>query len=231
LATFGSVGTCDDDTYGLLPPLPDHLFNDSFAWLMPRALGPDAKYMAATPMSTAGHDRLDRKLGRDGLVLPKSFVTFTSSDVLLHSIPDTGRCWNMSLRPVPSPVEHHAYLLQFLSDSQGCGYWYLYLGSDGTSCVVLSLADDDSDGLGDVSPTGFLHDTVWVAPDFEHFVYRFWIESVAFYQLKLSNTPWDELLPAVRDYLGHYARSGGAPLDVWPAPFPATTSPGQLALW
>jgi hypothetical protein len=89
--------------------------------------------------------------------------------------------------------------VQFLFDNQGSGYWYLYLASDGTSYVVASYGgDDDFYGVQCFSPAGFLHDSFWAAPSFEHFLYRHWIEMVAYYQLELLRTLREDLLPEAR---------------------------------
>lgn len=231
LGSYRSAGILDDDTYGSLPPLPDHLFDGGFAWLTPQAVGPNARYMAANPIPAVRHNRPDHALVWDGLALPRSFVTFMANEVLPRSIPDTCNRWEMSMKPVRSPVERHAYLYRFLEDVQGCGYWYLHLGSDGTSSVLASAALVEPGGPDeDISSADFLHETIWVAPEFEQFVYRYWIESVARYQV-VEKTPWDNLLPEVREYLGHYLKSDVAPLDVWPSPFPDEAAPGPAGLW
>ena len=115
MASYRFIGTYDDDTYGSLSPLPDHLFDGSFAWLTPQS---------ARHSDIDGRSRpFDRRLIWDGLVLPNAFFTFMGSDVLARSIPETCNSWNMSMRPVPRPVERHAHRVQFLAAVQGFGYW------------------------------------------------------------------------------------------------------------
>ncbi|WP_435208536.1 hypothetical protein [Micromonospora sp. bgisy143] len=240
LGSHRQVAELDDDTYGSLPLLPAHIFDGRFGWLTPQAAGADAQYMEANPVPTAGLARIDRRLARDGLALPSSFVTFMGSETLQRAVPHVATCWEMSPTPVPSPVEKHAYLVRFMHDVQSCAYWYLYLGSDGSSPVVASInlyEPTESEEDEDMSTADFLDQTVWLAPDFEHFVYRYWIESVACCQADQSGVRWDDLRPEVREYLDHYRHTVRAQLDVWPSAFPAAAlrnadaMPGQAALW
>jgi len=45
---------------------------------------------------------------------------------------------------------------------------------------------------------------VTVAPGFEAFLYRFWVENLAWFELNEWGRPPAELDPAVRAYLSHY---------------------------
>jgi hypothetical protein len=78
---------------------------------------------------------------------------------------------------------------------------------------------------------------MWVAPDFEHFVYRYWIENVTYHEVVNQRREWADLSPAVRGYLSHYRMPVPPPLEVWPSPFPTgairgrVEVPGQGRLW
>jgi hypothetical protein len=40
---------------------------------------------------------------------------------------------------------------------------------------------------------------------FEQFIYRFWVENLAWFEVVDQDRGWDDLPPAVRDYLAHYS--------------------------
>jgi hypothetical protein len=233
---------CDDDTYGQLPRLPEHLFTGDFQWLTAEAAGPEAFYMEPNPVTSHDLDTLNLRLARDGLVLPAAFATFMSNDVLQGSVPSfSADEWAVSRRPVASPIEEHARLLQFMNNQQGYGWWYLYLGSDGSSPVIGSdelLEPTDDDGPDDRFVAIFMERMTWLAPSFEEFVYRYWIENVAWFQIHEQKRPWQDLSPSVRTYLDHYRTPQRGTLDVWPTPIPPEAirempvdDPAQGRLW
>jgi hypothetical protein len=200
-----------DDTFGRLPVLPEERFVGDFAWLVEGAAGPDASYM--TPNPSPGPLRRD-------LGFPGPFATFMASRKLQGRVPScTGNAWELGERVVASPVEEHGLLIEFMHDQQGCWFWYLYLGPDG-SCPVLGSAEQ-FDGGYDWTPDEFVESVSWEAPHFEHFLYRYWIENVAW---------WGG--PAAHDYLAERNNPARVPLDVWPAPLRwSGDSPDQLTLW
>ncbi|MEU7999343.1 hypothetical protein AB0B83_29045 [Micromonospora sp. NPDC049060] len=233
---YGLGEVYNDETYGKLPPLPEQLLNGTFDWLIPEAAGRGSFYMAPGPVPLGGLDALNRRLAWHGLALPAAFERFMASSVLQASVPSCTACeWENSPRLVASPIEDHAFMLRFMKDQQGCGYWYLYLGSDGLSPVVGSAsryeaADDEP---VKIAPASFLADVRWMAPDFEHFVYRYWIENVAWFGLVSQKRDLRDLNPVVRQYVNHLQAPAGSPLDCWPTPFPAARGGdhGQDQLW
>ncbi|MGK5737859.1 hypothetical protein [Micromonospora sp. URMC 103] len=126
-----------------------------------------------------------------GLALPAAFALFMANSRLQSSVPScTASEWEISPQPVASPIEDHAFMLRFMKDQQGCGYWYLYLGSDGFSRVVGSASRYEPAGDDEplkMAPASFLADVQWTAPGFGHFVYRYWIENVAWFELVSQN--------------------------------------------
>jgi hypothetical protein len=120
---------------------------------------------------------------------------------------------------VASPIEDHAFFVRLMKDQQGCGYWYLYLGSDGSSPVVASASSyepADDDEAPRIASASFLADVQWLAPSFEHFVYRYWIENVAWFELVVRVRDLPDLSPVVRRYLDHLRVPAAPPLDCWP---------------
>ncbi|WP_433536680.1 hypothetical protein ACQPZK_02200 [Micromonospora sp. CA-249363] len=184
---YGLGEVYDDEAYGKLPPLPERLFTGTFDWLTPEAAGPGPYYMAPNPVRVDGPDAFNRRLARHGLALPAAFALFMASSCLQKSVPSsTAGEWEISPRLVASPIGDHAFFVRFMKDQQGCGYWYLYLGLDGSSPVVASASSyepADDDEAPRIASASFLADVQRLAPSFEHFVYRYWIENVAWFDL------------------------------------------------
>ncbi|GAA2062294.1 hypothetical protein [Polymorphospora rubra] len=192
---------CDDGTYDhvpaeSLPPLPEPLFDGRFAWLA-GARDPRVAYMR--PIDA----RADKALLGAGL--PDPFVEFMGRPELSGAVPSCTACWwQWPARPVPSPVGAGARLLRFLNDQQDCLFWYLYLEPDGGHRVLAGGINYDTwaeDGIDETDAAG---DLVEVAPDFERFVYRFWVENLAWFEVVGQERDWDDLSPPVQDYLAHY---------------------------
>ena len=66
-------------------------------------------------------------------------------------------------------------MLRFLNDSQGSMFWYLYLSPTGESCVLASTEWHYAyqQRAGEIlDPAQYF----WCGPDFEAFLFRYWIE-------------------------------------------------------
>jgi hypothetical protein len=104
--------------------------------------------------------------------------------------------------------------VRFLNDQQDVLLWHLYLEPGGQERVLCSPYDLEEvagwhDGAGPTADerAGVIANTVIVAPSFEAFVYRFWLENVLWFKLdKRAGDFSDE----ERAYLTHYERAGGA---------------------
>jgi hypothetical protein len=232
---FTPHGFCDDETYDRLPRPPEHLFTGEFGWLTARAAGADAYYMEPNPVPAATMQLLSRRLSRAGVTLPASFVTFMSSAELQQRVPSsTGNDWELS-NPAPSPVEQYGSLLQFMHNLD-CWYFYLYLAEDG-SCPVLGSAelftpeaDDDEDRH--FTPAKFMETAFWLAPDFEQFVYRYWVENVIWHHTIYQQRPTGGLPPLAQDYLTLLHNPDRSALGIRPTPLSSWLDhPGQLGLW
>ena len=185
-----------DATYNLypyesLPALPTHLFGHGFQWLP--AARDSEEHAPMEPIEiTSWYVDLD---------VPESFRAFMSSRDLLASMPSNTACWwTLSEAPIPSPLGDGAKMVNFLNDQQCCVYWYLYVWPDGRHSVVAGGLDYHET----VDPETARHDLLQVAPDFEQFIYRFWVENVAWFEAVDEEREWDDLSERVRDYLTHY---------------------------
>jgi len=195
---LGSYRPCES-TYQLYPydslPAPEEsLFHGEFQWLIGTG---DEPLPPADPAPL-------QALQQAGLVLPQSFVDFMHSPELQRRVPSCTACeWDLS-GPIPSPLGDGAHLVRFLRDQQDVLFWYLYLRLDTSpaesAAVVCSPIAFDQHDLSQRRDE-VLANTWWCAPDFEHFVYRFWIENVLWFTLNEAG----ERDATQEAYLSHYA--------------------------
>lgn len=198
---LGEYRRCDG-TYALyryesLPPLGAGLLRGDFAWLTPVR----GRQKAGKPAP------LFARAAALGLVLPPAFERFMGAAELKAAVPSCTACeWDLGDAPQPCRVTPGAYTIRFLRDQQDCLFWYLYVRPDGTAPVLCSPIPFDEPGLG-VSREVVLANSWLVAPDFEAFVYRFWIEN-ELWELLDEDAP--ELTAAQRAYVEHYAAAQAA---------------------
>jgi hypothetical protein len=185
-----------------LPPLP--ALNGDFAWLTPID-GEGMPPIEVIPVE------LEEFLREHGSRLPAAFRTFLDNPGLQRRIPVGSDEWAEELTPVASPAELGAFLIPLLEDAQGAGFHYLYLDPDG-SAPVVSLPEDwapedleeiAEDGADDETTESFLEAAVLAAPDFESFLYRYWIELRSLSEIQ-DDRAWEELSPQVQAYLRFY---------------------------
>jgi len=198
---LGEYRRCDG-TYALyrydsLPPLAAGLLRGDFAWLTPVR----GRHKASKPAP------LFARAAALGLVLPPAFERFMGAPELKAAVPSCTACeWDLGDAPQPCRVTPGAYTIRFLRDQQDCLFWYLYVRPDGTAPVLCSPIPFDEPGLA-VSREVVLANSWLVAPDFEAFVYRFWIEN-ELWELLDEDAP--ELTAAQRAYVEHYAAAQAA---------------------
>jgi hypothetical protein len=121
----------------------------------------------------------------DDPAIPASYVTFMNRPDLMAAIPSCTACyWSPAAQT--EPWRDGSRLLRFLTDQQDVLFWMLWLGPGGDHRVVCG---DGPDRL------------VEVAPSFEAFIYRYWVENVAWFELNEEGRPEAERTPAVRAYL------------------------------
>jgi hypothetical protein len=187
-------GTYQLYPYRSLPRLDESLFRGEFQWLG-EGTAPEKRKPPAVVAEAE----------KQGLALPAAFVRFMSDAGLQAAVPSCTACfWNPSKAPVPCRVVPGAFTIRFLRDQQDCLFWYLHLLPDGDVHVICSPIPFDHPQL-EVSRSQVIKNTWYVAPSFEPFVYRFWIE----------NELWEEvgkkepkLTPAQQAYVEHYEKAG-----------------------
>lgn len=183
-----------------LPPLPTDLFTGAFQWLPVD----DAEGESADPAALA---KLTASAEAAGVPLPASFTGFMSDATRQASVPScTGCYWDLSPELIPSPVEPGAYLVRFLRDQQDCIFWYLYLTPEGEHVVVATPIDFAQADLSTVEAARIIAATRWCAPEFEHFVFRFWAENTLWFRVNDFGPGGRsaEQEPLLAAYLSHY---------------------------
>ena len=183
---WGEGGTYTLIPYDKLPAIEQNRFDGSFGWLPPLANGDLAlDFDEARVDQPLQLDSLRAEAKRLGLTIPDSFTKFITTPEIYRRVPTCTACYlDLSERLLEPPVNAPGRFLRFLNDQQTCVLWYLYLRPDGEHAVVAGTPEwpDDAEGetLDDVVT---LEDLVFCAPDFEGFVYRFWMENTILYAL------------------------------------------------
>jgi hypothetical protein len=210
---LGEYRACDytycDFPIDTLPPLDESRFTGIFEWLGDQG--------DTVPEQKARMDAIDEELARVDLKLPLDFVAFQTRSKLRSALDEVSvaGCWSHLVGPVPSPVEHGAYLVQFLRDQQDCCVWYLYLRRGETFVVHSSYLDwyvdpdqighdpDQNDDKPEISVDELPARIYWCAPTFEQFAYRFWLEN-SLWRVLHGIEGAGEMTAGQRDYLRHY---------------------------
>lgn len=196
--------------YEDLPPLSESELGQDFAWLKE---GPLYGAGYGTIDLASQIERLLIAATQKQLTLPAEFVHLMQSPDLPNRIRSCTDCFfKLSNEIVASPAREGGYLIHFLSDSQGCLFWYLYLTPTGEHCIVVSgelfdteglLSDEDDEDIED-SVDSYTEGSIgFCAPSFAEFIYRYWIENEIWFALFLDDTP---LTQRQKDYVAHYQK-------------------------
>lgn len=204
-----SQGTYGRYDSSLLPPAPADLRGD-FAWLTscPPCAANIAQERAAE--NAAALPRLRAAAGKARLALPRAFLTFVGDPALGGRVRSCTDCF-LALDPEPSESPlGGGWLVRFLSDSQGCLHWYLYLAPDEPDHAVVCSPDVWSGSWEEVGeeapdPAGI----VFAAGSFEEFLWRFWVEN----EIWLAGYQKTPLSDPARAYVDVYRRRAGERRD------------------
>jgi uncharacterized protein (TIGR02996 family) len=210
----GTYGAC---AYASLPRLPVESFRGDFAWLKSSPPWERISHVNRQEWRRRVEEGVARVAAQAralGLPLPPEFGLFLGDPEFMCRIRSCTDCFfDATRRIVPSPRGEDGYLIRFYADSQGCGFWYLYLTPGGYSCVVSSAAlyggvvwagSEDLAGEEEEPPRDDLEgSTEFCAPSFEAFLYRYWMENEIWYALHSDHTP---LTPEQQAYVDHYRR-------------------------
>jgi hypothetical protein len=180
-----------------LPPVRVPL-SGSFDWL--RAAPERERPMAAHPKRTA--EALNR-LAAASTPLPPEFVHFFRTPELWNRIWSPTDCY---LNVDSAAVDIRGglgTLVRFMSDSQGCIHWSLYLPPDGARhSVVATHFFAGSNSVETPRDRPHPRDVTTCADSFEEFVYRYWIETSLWSALNKGGV----MPPGGGDYLDFYRK-------------------------
>jgi len=211
---LGEFRPCDSTycryDYRSLPRLPTYLFDGSFSWLRrhPSPLEYDSRF--AESWGKAGRaswkensERVRPELligAREcGVTLPDAYSAFLFDVDLVAMIRSPTDCYfNLSKSMIPNGGRQGGHFVHFLSDSQNCYEWYLFIDPKGQHCVVASFEDL----AGTTLPDGFWENNrqeiVFCGRSFEAFVFRLWIENEIWFRLVEKDQP---LTDEMQEYL------------------------------
>jgi hypothetical protein len=188
-------------------------------WLGP--LDPSGEPDLARRTTEARHQlaAIQVEVARLGLRLPEAYTRLMGAPELQDRIPSCTACeFTFPDAVIPCPGSERGVVVRFLNDQQDVLLWYLYLAPGGDERVLCSPYDleevaDWHDGAGPTPDerAAVIGNTVLVAPSFEAFVYRFWLENVLW--IRLNERGASELSAEERAYLAQYERAGGGAPD------------------
>jgi len=138
-----------------------------------------------------------------GFTVPEVFLKFMRSRELRRSIPSCTACYFDAPERLVEMADG-AVLFRFLDDQQWCVLWYLYLGPNQTQAIVASCHGfdvDDEKEMALVKAGSSDSPCTWVcAPDFEGFLFRFWLENHIWFA---QHQPSRELTELERKFNDH----------------------------
>ena len=125
-----------------------------------------------------------------GIALPTEFVTFIGTPALHKHLRSVTACY-LDVAESVLPFAN-GYLVRFLSDQQGCAFWYIYTNADASDhCVVSSCeyfdANEMNHEIEDLKEEDFC---IW-AVSLEAFLSRFWLENEILFARYDSTPPPD----------------------------------------
>jgi hypothetical protein len=172
--------------YDQLPELGRSHWDGSFRWLP----APPERDTVLDVHEESNDKRLDvsqlhREAQQAGFRIPDAFAAFLTTPEIHRRVPTCTACYlELSARLLEPPSNQPGRLLRFMNDQQACVLWYLYLPPGDVPAVVAGIPewpdDDSEDSLDD---DVVFEQLVLCAPDFETFMYRFWIENAIWYAL------------------------------------------------
>jgi uncharacterized protein (TIGR02996 family) len=161
-----------------------------------------------------------------GLRLPAAFVSFMSDPALHRKFPSVTDCF-FTLPDDESPIRVNpsgeGWHVHFYCDSQFCLLWDLLIHPKGGHCVIARLVDyfDRAPPDADDDQTSSTGPRAWfVAPSFEAFVYRVWVENqvwdAAHADFRRRSGTRPPITPEIQSYMDHYRKLGSpVPAPRW----------------
>lgn len=213
----GRIATYSLFSYADLPPIEEEL-DDEFGWLLAQPIRvssfEDEEDEDFDHGSAPVEEKLEAIMAEVPVTLPAAFIHFMRTRELRQRIRSCTDCyWSVADWATPTTGVEDGFLIHYLSDSQGCLHWYLYLDPRGNHCVVVSaeaygfsVEDAATDAASRQQAIDLTQEAFWFcAPSFQEFIYRFWIENEIWYALAWDKQP---LTPRQQAYADHYKKLG-----------------------
>ena len=202
-------GTYGGYDYHALPPLPaDEVFG-GFDYLgtglIERPGGAEYAHRYQGQL-----DQLRTEAFDTGLPLPVAFLNLMADYRRLDGQSSvTDCCFTLPNEedPIRSAHSGEGMHVLFYADSQYCLLWDLFVHRNGAACVIARSPEHFNPEFPEARQRAW-----FVAPSFEAFVRRVWMENQAWHVLQRSPNPNIERLPvptAVQAYIDHYRQAGG----------------------
>ena len=171
------LGTYGRYDYQDLPTPPGVAFDGTYGWLRRE---PEQSAILELDRRDVGKcfGDLSRFCANQSINLPQCFVNFFEELSLARRIRSCTACFLDLATDVIAAPKGDGSIVRFLSDQQGCLFWYLFLAARSDEHFVLASPDYfGSDAVeADFGP-GNPESLVFCAPNFESFLFRFWIEN------------------------------------------------------
>ena len=172
-------------------PLPFKL-DGSFSWLRKFPSHKEHIGVLMQKKLQSQFNKIESVSLQSGIPLPPDFVSFITDIDLQAKIRSISDCYlDLAANFLPLRDGH---LLRFLSDSQGCAFWYLFLRPlelNGQAVVIcytyFDADDDDSEDISKLHPRKFVFDS----PSFESWLCRYWLENEIVYAYHDNTEPPD----------------------------------------
>jgi hypothetical protein len=176
---WGDAGTYKTIPYAALPPIEGL---DRFGWLE-KADG--AQYgMTFEHQEDPPLDARVAEAKKAGLTVPPEAVRFLSDPELHSKIPSCTACYfelGAKLTPLPDH-DGPERLLRFMHDQQTCYVWYLLLEPKGRHRIVVAWPEWIDEAKGETfEDLAIPRELREVAPSFEEFIKRFFIENTIWF--------------------------------------------------
>ena len=182
------------DTRPPLPSIPPNL-----DWLPPLPREIEREMAGHRPDVAAREDyaRRARKISAEAetssIELPVSFVRLIHSFDLQNRIPScSADRFDLPPSLLASPFRDGDWILRFLNDQQDVACEYLYLPADDTPFVIASFGLDELPFLEEIRYSSATvvsqarDATAYIAPNFDEFLYRYWLENTIWFKLYLK---------------------------------------------
>jgi hypothetical protein len=157
-----------------LPALPFALHGD-FGWLADARTFTQNIGVERRAVNDAALPRVVDAAHRSGVTLPPSFLLLLRDVSVQAKFRSNTDCRLDLSGTLLRPASGGGHLVRFLTDSQGCVFWYLHFADGGPDHAVVAsphyYGEEDYDDEEDPN------DIVFCADSFETFMARFWLEN------------------------------------------------------